>query len=86
MILMDLLMFGSVQGVSGHINKPRTTVFSQLNVKSSASMQTWEGDLQEMALDETILEDHFFDQFPVIAVPSDDNNNHIIFSYAVVNI
>jgi hypothetical protein len=43
--LAGSFMFESVQGISGHNNKPGLTVFKQLSVVSSATKNAWDGAL-----------------------------------------
>ena len=49
-------MFESVQGISGHNNKPDLTDFKQLYVVFSATKQAWKGALQLMIADTTYFE------------------------------
>ena len=82
--LTGIFMFESVQGISGHNNKPYSQVFKQLYVVSSATKKAWEGALQIMVVEGTFLKGHIFDQVVLLAVTYDGNNNQVLLSYAVV--
>ena len=81
--LAGSFMFESVQGISGHNNKPGLTVFKQLYVASSATKQAWDSALQIVVVDGTFLKVHIFDQVVLLAVTYDFNNNQILLSYAM---
>ena len=51
---------------------------------TSATKKAWEGALQIMVADRTIFKGHIFDQFVLLAVTYDGNNNEIVLSYKVV--
>ena len=68
-------MFESVQGISGHTNKPGLTVVKWLCVESSATKKAWDGILQIMVVDRTFLKGHIFDQVILCAVTYGRNNN-----------
>ena len=82
--LAGSFMFQSVQGISGHNNKPGLTVFKRLYVASSATKNAWDGALQIMVVDGTFLKGHIFDQVVLLAVTYDGNNNQILLPYANV--
>ena len=68
-------MFESVQGISGHNNKPGLTFVKWLYVESSATKKAWDGVLQIMVVDRTFLKGHIFDQVILCAVTYGRNNN-----------
>ena len=77
-------IFESVQGISGHNNKPGSTVFKRPFVAPSATKKAWEGTLKILVVDGAFLKGHIFDQVVLLAVTYDGNNNQILLSYALV--
>jgi hypothetical protein len=77
-------MFQNFQGSLGHYNKPGLTVFMQLYVASSATMEPWECALQIMVVARTFLKVHIFVKVFLLNVIYEGNNNQILISYAVV--
>ena len=73
-----LLIFESVHGILGHINEPVLPAVKYLYVVSSATKMVWEGDLQIMVVDRSIMKGHTFNQAVLFAVTYDNNNNLII--------
>jgi hypothetical protein len=53
-------------------------------VEYSATKKEWDGSLQIMVADGTLLKGHIFDQVILTSVTYDGNKNQIILSYAVV--
>ena len=76
--LAGSFMFESVQGISGHNNKPGLTIFKWLYVASSATKKAWDSALQMVVADGTFLKGHIFDQVVLLAVTYDGNNNQIL--------
>ena len=77
-------MFESVQGISGHNNKPSSTVYKQLYVSTLATKKAREGALQIMVEESSFLKDHTFHQAVLLAVTYDRNKNQILLSFAIV--
>ena len=78
------MLFRSVQGISGHNNKPSSTVYKQLYVSTLATKKAREGALQIMVEESSFLKDHTFHQAVLLAVTYDRNKNQILLSFAIV--